>query len=73
MRLRVHDPSLLPELVAFLERRVDVVVSQVADDELEVSLLASLHAEAHRLELALRVRAWEEGRRMTAGSVELVG
>jgi len=72
MRLRVHDPDILPDLLAFLEGRVDVVVSQVGDDELEVSLLASMHVDAHRLELELRVRAWEEAHRVAAGSVEVV-
>ena len=56
------------------ERRVDVVATletvecgewmgREGDDEVEVSLVGSYNADAMRMELYLRVRAWEAGRR----------
>ena len=65
MRLRLHDRRLLPDLLEFLSSRPDAVVSQVSEDELEVSLLTSMHGDAHALEVTLRLRAWEEARRVT--------
>ena len=41
MRVKLGDPSLTADLMAALQARVDVVVTQTADDELEVSLLGS--------------------------------
>ena len=48
------------DLTAFLEEDADAVVQSVSADELEVSLLGSRNTEAMRMELYLRVRAWEE-------------
>ena len=70
MRLRLSDPSLIPELLDFLQSTPDVVVDVVAEDEVEVSLLGSYALDAMRMELYLRVRAWEAARRGVA--VELV-
>ena len=71
MRIHVNDPAVMPDLLEFFRSRPDVVVTQTADDELEVSLLGSLAEEAMRLELYLRIRLWEAKRRAT-GAVELV-
>ena len=71
MRIRVTDPALLPDLLEFLRSRIDAVATPVADDEIEVSLLGSFNRDAMRMELYLRVRAWEAGRR-ASGLVELV-
>ena len=62
MRIRLNDPSLLPELVEFLEARTDAVVTTIADDEVEVTLLGSFGGDAMRMELYLRIRAWEAAR-----------
>jgi hypothetical protein len=59
MRIRLNDPALLPELVDFLGTRTDAVVTEVADDEVEVTLLGSYALDAMRMELYLRIRAWE--------------
>jgi hypothetical protein len=61
MRVRVFDPTRTPELAAALQARVDAVVAQIAEDELEVSLLGSRGPEADRAELAARVAAWRGG------------
>jgi hypothetical protein len=62
MRIRLDNPSLLPDLVEFLETRTDAVVSEVADDAVEVTLLGSYALDAMRMELYLRIRAWEAAR-----------
>jgi len=72
MRLRVSNPALLPDLLEFLRSRVDVVAEEVSDDEVEVSLVGSYNSDALRMELYLRVRAWEAGRRSAGVEVELV-
>ena len=72
MRLRLSNPALIPDLVEFLRSRADVVAEEVSDDEVEVSLLGSYNSDAMRLELYLRVRAWEAGRRPTGVEIELV-
>ncbi len=59
MRIRLNDPSLLPELVEFLQTRTDAVVTEVGDDEVEAMLLGSYATDALRMELYLRIRAWE--------------
>jgi hypothetical protein len=71
MRLRLSDPSLLPDLLEFLRSRPDVIVD-VVDDEVEVSLVGSYALDAMRMELYLRIRAWEAARRASAELVELV-
>jgi len=72
MRLRLNDPSLIPELLDFLQSTPDVVVDVVAEDEVEVSLLGSYALDAMRMELYLRVRAWEAARASRGVAVELV-
>ena len=72
MRLRLSDPSLISDLLEFLRSRPDVIVDVVDDDEVEVSLVGSYALDAMRMELYLRIRAWEAARRASAPSVELV-
>jgi hypothetical protein len=72
MRVRIDSTELLDELMAFLEEDADAVVQSVSADELEVSLLGSRNTEAMRMELYLRVRAWEAGRRATGAHVDIV-
>jgi hypothetical protein len=71
MRLRVNNPALIPDLIEFLQSRLDMVINRVGKNEVEVSLLGSYGPDATRLMLQLLVRAWEAGRDAKA-SVELV-
>jgi hypothetical protein len=72
MRLRVSDPALVPELLEFLQSRLDVVAEQVKANEVSVSLLGSYALDPMRMELYLRVRAWEAGQRAKGVEVEFV-
>jgi hypothetical protein len=72
MRLRVSDPALVPELLEFLHSRLDVVAEQTAANEVSLSLLGSYSLDAMRMELYLRVRAWEAGQRSKRVEVEFV-
>jgi hypothetical protein len=72
MRIRITDPSLIPDLVAFLRDRLDAVVEPVGDREVEVNLIGSYGADAMRMELELRIRAWEAARG-TSGLVAVLG
>jgi len=62
MRLRLSNPTLVPELIEFLESRVDVVAERVSENEVKVSLLGSYNREARWLTLDLLLRAWEAAR-----------
>lgn len=62
MRIRLNDTSLLPDLVEFLQTRTDAVVTEVGAGEVEVTLLGSYALDAMRMELYLRIRAWEAAR-----------
>jgi hypothetical protein len=72
MRIRVSDPSLVPELLDFLHTGTDVVAEAVSPDEVEVSLIGSYGLDAMRMELYLRLRAWEAARRSRGATAELV-
>lgn len=72
MRLRIDSTELLDELMAFLDSQADTVVQPLAPDELEVSLLGSRNTDAMQMELYLRVRAWEAGRKDPGAHVEIV-
>jgi hypothetical protein len=72
MRLRVSDPALVPELLEFLHSRLDVVAEQVTANEVRLSLLGSYATDAMRMELYLRVRAWESAQRSRGVEVEFV-
>ena len=72
MRIRVASAAVLEELLEYLESEPDAVVQAVADDEVEVSLLGSYETGAMRMELYLRLRAWEAARRASDAVVEIV-
>jgi len=59
MRLSVSDSAFVSELVEYLESDLDGVAQRVGEDEVEVSLLGSYREDALRMELYLRIRAWE--------------
>jgi hypothetical protein len=71
MRLRLSNPDLVPELLEFLESRLDMVTKRVSENEVELSLLGSYNREAERMTVDLLLRAWEAGRDAGA-SVEFV-
>ena len=71
MRLRLSNPHLVPELLEFLESRLDMVTKRVSATEVELSLLGSYNREAERMTVDLLLRAWEAGRDAGA-SVEFV-
>jgi hypothetical protein len=72
MNIRVSDPALVPELVEFLRSRLDVVADQISPNEVSLSLLGSYGEDAMRMELYLRVRAWEAVQRARGVEVEFV-
>jgi hypothetical protein len=71
MRLRLSNPDLVPQLLQFLESRIDVVTKQVSDNEVELSPLGSYNEEAAQMTVDLLVRAWRASRDDNA-TVELV-
>jgi hypothetical protein len=54
----VSNPALLKRLLAYLEFDPNVIVTKIAEDEVEVSFLGSLNTSAQGMETALRLRAW---------------
>jgi hypothetical protein len=69
MRIRIDDPGLLPELVAFLDRRVHLVVSAESANEVEVSVLGSF-ADGGRSDLDAVLEEWR--RDHPAAGIEIV-
>jgi hypothetical protein len=49
------------------------VVEQLSDNEVEVSLLGSYQQDALRMQLELRLRAWEATHRARGVRVEIIG
>ena len=58
LRVKLSDPALLGRLKAFLAFDTNVVVTQIGDDEVEVSFLGSLNANAQVMQSELRLRMW---------------
>lgn len=58
MRIRLSDEGQLEQLLAFLAFDPNVIVSQIASDEVEVSFLGSLNTAAQMMESELRLRLW---------------
>jgi hypothetical protein len=61
VRVKLSNPALLRGLLAEFAFDANVVVTQIADDEVEVSFLGSLNASAQQMETELRMRAWLAG------------
>jgi hypothetical protein len=61
--VRISDPTYLLALRAHLAERADCVVTAVAPDALDVTILGSYNVDAMDLETQLRIRAWEEAQR----------
>jgi hypothetical protein len=58
MRIKLSDESQLEQLLSFLAFDANVIVSQIASDEVEVSFLGSLNTSAQMMESELRLRLW---------------
>jgi hypothetical protein len=58
LRIRLSDPTQLDRLLTFLEFDANVIVTQIADNEVEVSFLGSLNTTAQMMQSELRVRLW---------------
>jgi hypothetical protein len=58
VRVKVSNPALLRGLLAEFAFDANVVVTQLSEDEVEVSFLGSLNASAQQMETELRMRAW---------------
>lgn len=58
MLLRIDNPSMVPHLLGYLHRWIDVVAAQVDDDEVLVGLLGSRSEPSQRLELEARLAPW---------------
>jgi hypothetical protein len=71
MRLRLSNPELVPELLEFLESRIDLVTKLVSENEVELSLLGSYNEDAAQMTVDLLARAWQASRDDKA-TVELV-
>jgi hypothetical protein len=58
VRVKVDDPSQLPDLMEALRAQVDTVVARAGDSEVEVSILGSRSTDANVAELEDRLRRW---------------
>jgi hypothetical protein len=70
MRIQLSDPAYAEDLTDFLSRE-GCLVERLDDDELEASILGSLHHDRLKLELDLLLAAWAAARsHVTAHLVE---
>jgi hypothetical protein len=58
MRITVSNSAEQRRLLAFLSFDPTAIVTAVGEDEIDVSLVGSLSADAQQRELELRLRAW---------------
>lgn len=58
VRIKLSEPSMLRKLLLVLAFDPSAVVTQLSDDEIEVSFLGSLNTSAQQMESELRLRAW---------------
>jgi hypothetical protein len=70
MIIHVSDQSLVPDLLEYLTRNPDVIAARVGDAEIEVSLLGSRRQPWNKMELTLRVRAWQAARENVAVEID---
>jgi hypothetical protein len=62
-RIRASNPPAARSLVDHLKQQGDVVADLVAADEIELTVLGSFARDPMRLEIFLRIRAWEAAER----------
>jgi hypothetical protein len=58
VRIKLSDVGHVEQLLAFLAFDANVIVTKIADDEVEVSFLGSLNANAQVMQSELRLRMW---------------
>ena len=58
-------------LIADLGSRPDLIVAEVGENALEISLLGSYNLDAMRLAIQLRVRAWEAAQRAAGRTIHV--
>jgi predicted N-acetyltransferase YhbS len=58
VRIKLSDAGQVERLLAFLAFDSNVIVTQIALDEVEVSFLGSLNASAQVMQSELRLRMW---------------
>jgi hypothetical protein len=58
VRIKLSDAGHVERLLAFLAFDTNVIVTQIAADEVEVSFLGSLNANAQVMQSELRLRMW---------------
>ncbi len=56
VRIRIDDPAALPDLVEELSSRIDAVITEVGDDEVELWLIGSRTSSGDRAEMEERLR-----------------
>jgi hypothetical protein len=69
--LRVNSDEAAELLVEHLSSQDDLAVERIAPGRIRVSVLGSFGAEAMRLELFLRLRAWEAAERSRGHDVRV--
>ncbi|MFL5963938.1 MAG: hypothetical protein ACJ757_13710 [Gaiellaceae bacterium] len=69
--VRVSDPALLPDLVEELKERADCIAETIGPDRLAVNVLGSYRGEAMRMEVELRIRAWQAAQRSRGVDVDV--
>jgi hypothetical protein len=60
---RVSDAALLPVLLEDLRKQNDCLAEAVGQNRLSVSVLGSFHSDAMRMEVELRIQAWQAAQR----------
>ena len=58
MRIKLSDAGHVERLLAFLQFDTNVIATQIGLDEVEVSFLGSLNANAQVMQSELRLRMW---------------
>ena len=58
MRIKLSDATQLERLLNYLAFDANVIVTQIALDEVEVSFLGSLNTSAQVMHSELRLRLW---------------
>jgi hypothetical protein len=58
VRIKLSSAGHVEQLLAFLAFDTNVIVTQIASDEVEVSFLGSLNANAQVMQSELRLRMW---------------
>jgi hypothetical protein len=58
VRIKLSDADQLQRLLSFLAFDSNVIVSQIGRDEVEISFLGSLNANAQVMQSELRLRMW---------------